>query len=345
MKHSEIYLDWLSFTFDDRDSLIPEDLQSHTIMERFMYYYPGFSSLLMDAEVMVHHQYYDTGIICNENILIQWDESSARNKGLNVSIPGHAIYKLKELFELDCEDYLVVYKVFEYILQHSGKLSRIDIPYDDYSYKENGFTPEWYCRQYFNGNIRSKMKKYKYQCSGTKGYTLYVGSRPNGKLLRIYDKNKESNGEIDAIRYEIELHNRYARNFMEQYMSYYEGGLSISFGDLITEFIEVIDSSKYPSNKSLCPLLPAWEEYLTLVLRKNIVLKLSVRKQPVSWQRLDAWITGQVYPAMMTWIRGIGKETFDRLFRADMLHSEPNKKWQKVLHEKVLYDKELNNEN
>lgn len=173
---------------------------------------------------------------------------------------------------------------------------------------------------------------------------MYVGSRPNGKLLRIYDKNKESNGEIDAIRYEIELHNRYARNFMEQYMSYYEGGLSISFGDLITEFIEVIDSSKCPSNKSLCPLLPAWEEYLTLVLRKNIVLKLSVRKQPVSWKRLDAWITGQVYPAMMTWIRGIGKDNFDRLFRADMLHSEPNKKWQKVLHEKILYDKELNYE-
>lgn len=334
----ELKLDWLSFTFDDSEIVNTLNSEGTTIFSRFVNRFPGFAPLVKTSTVLTSHHYYDTGIVCDDSILIQWDESN--KKGLNVSIPSHGLWRLPDLFKLKKGNNLV-YQIFQKLSDNYCKLSRIDIPFDDFLYRENKFTPEFYAMKYFDGEIRTRMKSVKTVRSGHKGFTIYFGTRANGKMLRIYDKNRESKGLIDAIRYEVELHNRYARNFMQIYMSACEGGSPILFGDILTDFFEVIDLSTYPSNKSLCDLDKSWEEWITLVLRKETKISINTQRSAPSYEKLERWVTGPIWNGLITYIKAVGYDKFSSSVMHEILCLDLPPKWKKVLYEKRMLDQEV----
>ena len=63
---------------------------------------------------------------------------------------------------------------------------------------------------------------------GTKGQTLYVGSRQSDSYGRLYDKSAEQKEEVHGKiwRYEIELKGRYAKQAVEKLQSVFEVGRS-----------------------------------------------------------------------------------------------------------------------
>ncbi|MCP5273100.1 MAG: replication initiation factor domain-containing protein [Burkholderiaceae bacterium] len=68
-------------------------------------------------------------------------------------------------------------------------------------YRADGFTT--------GGNRPSCRQEGNWLTPDTRGRTLYVGRRKNGKLLRVYEKGKQL-GQADSpwVRFELELHNR-----------------------------------------------------------------------------------------------------------------------------------------
>lgn len=309
-------IDWLNFTFDDTKFRAEHGfVEGIRLIDRFRKIFPELEEEFTSGEMMSHCSYYDTGIQISDNISICWDEDPCHpGKGVSVQIPSHGLPFFYSVFENQIDKRNPLKSLLQILYSRHCRVSRIDIPFDDYSYKETGFTPRWYCDRYVDGSIRTRMKKYRSMCSGTKGWTFYLGSRQNGKLLRIYDKNDESKGDQDCVRYEIELHTPYSDNLCKMILD----NDSFSFGDLLTSFVEVIDKNKCPSNKSMCPLLPAWEEWLkSQVLRENITLSLASERKPVSFEKLQAWYDTTLYNSICTYITCIGWDRFRAIYVRD----------------------------
>lgn len=89
------------------------------------------------------------------------------------------------------------------------KCTRIDESYDDFQWRT---TPQEVLKLAIDGDVGG-FKKFSHAGDGDvggrgyKGFTTYLGKRGDnggGKLGRIYDKNAESEGAIDAVRWEVE---------------------------------------------------------------------------------------------------------------------------------------------
>ena len=76
--------------------------------------------------------------------------------------------------------------------------------------------------------ISTQTKKMQFITSTqTRGATFYCGARGGDRYLRIYDKNYESNGEIDSVRYEMQLRGERANAIFDHVAS----GKGFSFAE------------------------------------------------------------------------------------------------------------------
>ena len=103
-----------------------------------------------------------------------------------------------------------LYKLFyELIYNYWCTLTRVDLNYDDFSKRKMPYEIAEVANQ---GNY-SGYKRHEHRCPRKRsgeilGDTLYFGRRGklgSGRFLRIYDKNLESKGEVDCVRYEVEF--------------------------------------------------------------------------------------------------------------------------------------------
>ena len=100
----------------------------------------------------------------------------------------------------------------------------------------------------------------------TGGDTWYLGSSKGDARLRVYDKARESAGEVDAIRWELQLRGDRAKDAVVAlyYESVTRGGLSEGLAWVVSSqlvrFVDFRDRSQ-DSNISRCPRL-SWFEKL-----------------------------------------------------------------------------------
>jgi len=182
--------------------------------------------------------------------------------GVNVSVPSHGLEWLFGLFDLNIDDDDAVQKLFLLLKERHCHCSRIDLAFDDFG---KTFRPSHYITWWFNGNFRSKFRKMQIASTSRDiGNTFYLGSRKTGKMLRIYDKDFESDGVIDAVRYEFELHVDYARD-MFQYLCDHAVVDFIAYLRTYFDICELKykkDGSLDSRNKDKWSLLPEWKEWL-----------------------------------------------------------------------------------
>lgn len=100
---------------------------------------------------------------------------------------------------------------------YKARATRFDLALDDYL-KLLNFTLLW--ETVTSGNVK-RFRKLKvvpvYSNNGElEGWTFYFGSRQSDVMFRIYDKNAESKGEIDAVRLEGEYHNELANDIFQK---------------------------------------------------------------------------------------------------------------------------------
>lgn len=270
MSDFSLKIDWLSFTFQATE----EDKATFSDMwKAFLHYFPVFDEVMEDCVVFCGSgsRYFDNCVAWNDNILICWDNleteySPALNgvdswqHGINVCIPSHGLHNIWYFLGLekpDKEDFFYEYKdIYKILLDRHCRISRLDLALDDFT---RIFTPSNYLDAWREFRVCSPCKRFSFcQAGKLGGETFYLGGRSN-KLLRIYDKEKESRGKIKSIRYEIELHNRYANDVSDMI-------LNDNF-DFIQYFQKYFiklktKSDKWNGDKSVARLLPDDEKFV-----------------------------------------------------------------------------------
>lgn len=308
---SNFSIDWLNFTFKNWE-VIDTD-RPLSVEALFCEWFPEFVPEFEKSNALAYSNgIYQCTVRLSEYIYFHYDIDD-KHKGYNVEIPSHGLSHFFDLLGISSHAD-PVQECFEILFSRHCQLSRLDIAFDDYSYRENGFTSAWYHKMWSNGWTRSRCRAFSYISDGNKAGTVYFGTRANGKLLRVYDKYLESKGLVDAVRYEAEFHNHYCNDFAQKYIN----NEVSSFADILTSFIEIIDLEKYPSNKSLCPLLPEWKKWLELKFNVNIKpLSFPKPKKDTTYflEKKRQWLETTALNSIVFVYHCLGSRIFNELYK------------------------------
>lgn len=298
-KVSNFYIDYFNFTYFKEGST--------DLLQDFFNDFPEIEEHSHEMIILKGRSWgYDHCLAFNEFISIRYDDTD-KDRGVNVSITGHGLETFIDWFDAhfikycpsgEEENYKMPVSECFSILQSRGvRPSRLDLCYDDYSKR---FMPDDYQRWLMNGNFNTRMKKNGFFCDPKGGTTFYLGNRRK-KLIRIYDKGIESDGNIDAVRYEFELHGDYAKALFDQIC---EEDVP-RFGDLIVDSFRIINPDS-DDNITRCDMLVEWEDFLKSTLTQNFVeVKHYSRTQ--TWDKLEKWLHCQVFPALKAYEIMFGK--------------------------------------
>lgn len=311
-----VFLDYLSFTYNVASGQNGFDL--------FRKVFPEFEDMYQDSFFLEKKGFsyanYQKVLVLNDYMRIHFDDDESLHRGVNVSVSSKGLPLLIELLK-PSEKYKgrfdddLTAQLLQLLEDRNCVLKRADIYVDDFS---KTFYPADYGCWMLKGMLRTKFRKYEILSDGSKGVTFYLGDRSNGKYLRIYDKEKESEGRINAIRYEIELRKGYALKFSNEYRK----NPGIDFVQFLRgSFFEVIELSN-DSNRSRAALLPEWENFINLSLAKSaestkVQISLERRNEPgKSWM----WFYQYCMPMFYYSRKALGPLLFDQ-FVTQRMHT------------------------
>lgn len=254
-------LDWLSFTY----KVDPDQLEDGLCeFDYFLLDFPQIEKHLQDALILNRSRFYEHVLQVDKNIMISYcdEDKSGFGQGVNVSIPGSGLAILYDWFDLP-KDGDTLLALFQHLKAHHCQISRIDIAYDDF---DKIITPFQYAKWKIDKNMVTRYCKCQFvACDSEKGSTFYLGSRKSGKMLRIYDKDYESKGEIKSIRYEFELRREFGRMFFDWILE----GNNFIFEEYLLSWFDIKDFSSN-KNRTQAPRLKEFQDFLekSIFIRK-----------------------------------------------------------------------------
>jgi len=208
------------------------------------------------------------------------------------------------------------------------KGTRIDLNYDDYT---RLVTPSEIAEDARKGNFtgfkRIDHRRPEKMINGKMvitGDTLYFGRRGkngSGKYVRIYDKNLESKGEKNCIRYETEFSKeRAAAVVLELAKSSDSDSMAIVIGSLIGGSISFIDRRALGKDKNVsrAKLLPWWQEVVEFLG----TIKLRNKKKIQTVEGSEKWVREVVAPTMAMLWKVKGDEDFATMIYRMVSHGE-----------------------
>lgn len=209
------FVDYLSFTWKSGKDIFQKSPASGLRqLKQFWQVFPELEAW-KDSEGVVSVQqfrnYYTHQIVLDPSteFVILYSEFNA-DQAVMVNVPGSAMYQIAQLLGDGCvpgRDKIPSYQVdawpvFKKLVERGAKVTRVDISWDDYSKK---FQPRELMQYWISGQISTPARYAKCVASRQQGFdTFYLGKRGSDRMLRVYDKSGESDGEIDAIRWEFE---------------------------------------------------------------------------------------------------------------------------------------------
>jgi len=122
------------------------------------------------------------------------------------SVGGTAIVSLPGKACMEVRDWNAVYQL---LVSRNARITRVDLTHDDLEGVYNiPIAMQLYEMGGFTSYGRRPDRLLRDDFGSGKGKTLEIGSRNNGKLLRIYEKGKkEGDPSSPWVRWELELHN------------------------------------------------------------------------------------------------------------------------------------------
>lgn len=317
---TDFLVDWLEFTY-----FCPENYNGLTVFENFLDAFPEFDQNIDDMVLSAK------GFLGYSHVLRYNDEYSIlyhpdhEEFGVHVTFPAHGLFRLCELFGLknDFSDFVVVKNLLEDIRSRGCRFTRMDICYDDY---DKTFVPRDFGEWYFNGQISTKTLFMEY----IHGYsdTFYLGRRGSDRFLRIYEKDKESKGIIDAIRYEFEFRGKYLNMIIDKFILNEE----FSVAHLICDMFNIVNQYDTSGSdgavrirKMRAGTLEVWDEFIQKLFAKRrfeepVDLKVDTKKRTVSFKTKYNWLNKQVFPSMYVILECLGEDKV-----LDILRSSKNR--------------------
>ena len=273
-----------------------------------------------DFEESSPRYFYNTGLTLGRYLNIYYDTES---RELNKYSPKNVMFqftgqgstdlalKLSQYFKTSNFE-LVWHKFFE--VTYYLKVTRIDVCLDDYNgvLDFSKMERKLKRREFRSSKQRYQILKDKKADGSTKGETIYLGTRKrhqDGYLIRFYDKYAEykTKGAVlpTAVenlitgagthiwqRYEMELHGKACKNFIEQILQ----GLTFGYlyKGLMRNAIEFLKVSKSNKNKSYWSVVDWWEDFLEGAGKCSV----AEPERDIDLGRLLRWIRVAVVPSL-----------------------------------------------
>lgn len=194
------------------------------------------------------------------------------------------------------------------------KATRFDVANDDYG---KTISPDQVLEAASQKNLKHFRKGR--QVSGwgdDAGWCIYFGSRESDRFGRYYDKSVESNGAIDAYRWEAEFKGAHADMIFCR-LADFEGTDSEWVGELSSAGIGIFDfiDRSADSNISRCPRLPWWDEF---VKRFPGHVRYRVHRVVTTIQKTRQWAERSVSVAIATVREAMGNYDFNNWWNATL---------------------------
>ena len=162
----------------------------------------------------------------------------ANDTHFHVLLPGQACSKISEVR---------MRALMLFALTHDATATRCDIKGDDYTKVRMPFEVGSVLNKGGNHVTHAKIVRvwsgFDLGKDGAEpnGFTVYVGSSTSRRQLRIYDKGLESDGEIDAVRWELQERKEAAQSAMQQLAHQPWGKV---FAERLVSFVDFRDRGK-----------------------------------------------------------------------------------------------------
>ena len=188
----------------------------------------------------------------------------AKDAHFHVLLPGQACSKISEAS---------MRTLMMFSLTHDTTATRCDIKGDDYTKVRMPFEVGSVLNK--GGNHVTHAKKVRVWSgfdlgkdgAAPNGFTVYVGSGTSRRQLRIYDKGLESDGEIDAVRWELQERKEAAQSAMQQLAHQPWGKV---FAERLVSFVDFRDRTKAQTQHRFGNRLP-WFAGLIGLAEKAVV--------------------------------------------------------------------------
>jgi len=134
-------------------------------------------------------------------------------------------------------------------LEGKLKVSRLDVALDGFDRK---ITPRQFAEACVDGSlcgekavlrkvVVTRVRRDNWNWSRRKGGCLWVGGANSSRLLRVYDKEVESKGEITSVRFELQNRNRFATGLTQRFLDarWEKRALSDVFAEHLVDFVDI----------------------------------------------------------------------------------------------------------
>lgn len=327
-------IDWLEFTYR-----APECPNGFGVFENFQ---KDFPEIMQDWERNADQvvllgkgrNFYNTVFCFSDDYSVCY-HSEKRNMGVHVTFPGHGIYKVAEIFGFgDLNEHESARKFFRILDERNCEITRLDLAYDDFT---KTFTPFDFNIFMTEGRITTESRVWSYISSGHKcGGTFYLGKRGRDRMIRIYDKEYESDGRIDSIRYEFELKKDWSRVVQNHIMNdkvFMFADLLDSMFTIKEEYEQTGDYNVDSTRKNRAGIDEKWQLFLD-TMRKIyddgiVEISLNKEKKQCSFIRTYNWMRDYILPSLYMFREVLGQEEFNEFVASGKYRLKP-------LHESML---------
>lgn len=180
--------------------------------------------------------------------------------------------------------------LLSWVLENNGKVTRIDLACDDSEESPNPEQLRSWCNE---GQLVTRYRRRNsLENHGDGSVTNYFGSMRSDRYIRVYDKTKETKGNIKATRWEIVLRKEYAQQCANLIL---DTNLNVAFLGTLRSLVDF----RKPTSEDRESRRPQLEWYRNML--QGVMKAEYTRYEPVnSIERMDHWLQKQVSRTLAT---------------------------------------------
>lgn len=179
--------------------------------------------------------------------------------------------------------------ILEWILEKEGHLTRLDIAGDDTDKRVRPRDLKKFCEE---GQLVTHYKTVWLHDNimGGRGSTIYFGSSSSDRRIRVYDKDIESGGMNDSVRWEIQLRNEMADKGASHILH------SKSFGDAFkSTLVDMIDFREKNTIETEKRKRTKWFNSIVEDAKKA---DYTIPSSLITIESMEKWLEKQVAPSL-----------------------------------------------
>lgn len=150
------------------------------------------------------------------------------------------------------------------------KVSRLDLALDDF---DKTFSPRMFARACVDGALDdeharigpgavTRVARGSWEWSRRKGGCFWLGGRKSARLLRVYDKDRESDGRVPSTRIELQSRDEFATELMRRLLEarWENRALAEVWAEHVVAFVDLREAHGSRSGSQKWRRVPWWEK-------------------------------------------------------------------------------------